>query len=136
MTELNNTREYRTESEPEGKRGGWYILIGLVLGLILGVAYTWIANPVVYETTAPSTLGETDKDAYRSLIAQVYAATGNLERATLRLEVLEDEDSVYTLGAQAQHVMAEGYADEARALALLASAIQQSPTIPAQTAIP
>jgi len=136
MTELNNAREYRTESEPEGKHGGWYILIGLVLGVILGVAYTWIANPVVYETTAPSTLGKTDKDAYRSLIAQVYATTGNLERALHRLEVLEDVNSVYALGAQAQRVMAEGYPDEARTLALLASAIQQSPTIPAQTAIP
>ena len=136
MTELNNTREYKTESEPEGKRGGWYILIGLVLGVILGVAYTWMANPVIYETTAPSTLGEADKDTYRSLIAQVYAATGNLERALLRLEVLEDDDSVYALGAQAQHVMAEGYTDEARVLALLASVIQQSPTKPTQTAIP
>lgn len=126
MTELDDTQELRTESGT--KRGGWYLLLGLVLGVILGLAYTWVVNPVIYETTAPSMLSDAHKETYRTMIAQVYAATGNLERASLRLEVLEDDDPVYALGSQAQRVLAEGSVDEAQALALLASAIQQSQT--------
>lgn len=125
MADQYDTREIRTGS----KRGSWYLLVGLVLGVILGIVYTWAIDPVAYETALPSTLGETDKDSYRLMIAQVYAATGNLERAELRLEVLEDDDPIYALGAQAQRLIAEDNTDDARALALLASDLQQSQTM-------
>jgi hypothetical protein len=103
------------------------LLTGAVLGLILGLVYAWLINPVVYESSTPGTLGEADKDFYRVMIAQVYDATGDLGRASLRLALLEDPDPVYTLGAQAQRALAAGREGEAHALALLASALQGPP---------
>jgi hypothetical protein len=133
-------REIRVpEPQPERKRGGWYLLNGLILGMLIGLVYTLLINPVIYTHSTPATLQAEDKAAYRSLIAQVYAVTEDLERAQLRLALLEDENPVYTLGTQAQRCMAEGNITEAQALALLASALQSTdPTavpspVPTQT---
>ena len=139
---LDNTQEIRpisTASQLGQKRSPWYLLTGLVLGLILGLVYAWLINPVIYETSSPASLGDADKDFYRSTIAQVYSVTGNLERASMRLGVLEDPDPVFALGAQAQRVLADGHETEARALALLASALsspQTQPELPAETLSP
>lgn len=123
--EMNETREVPAAPPPRPpKKGNWYLLTGLVIGFILGLVYAWLLNPVVYEHTAPANLREADKDTYRSLIAQVYASTGDLKRAASRLALLEDAEPVFTLGAQAQRLMAEGRVEEARALALLAAAVQ------------
>ena len=134
------TREIQVpESPSKRKRGGWYLLIGLILGLLIGLAYSLLVNPVIYTHSTPATLQEVDKDNYRSLIAQAYAATSDLERAQLRLALLEDENPVYALGTQAQRCVAEGNMPDAQALALLASALQSmDPTattepIPTQT---
>jgi hypothetical protein len=125
LTMLDETQVLRTSpEEPAGNRGGWYLLTGLVLGLILGLVYAWVIDPVVYENTLPGDLAAEHKDTYCCMIAQAYAATGNLERAALRLDILDDEDPYYALGAQAQCALAEGRSEEARALALLASAIK------------
>jgi len=109
---------------PEVKRGAWYLLTGLVLGLIFGLAYAWLVDPAIYQDVTPESLAPGYKDSYRSLIAQTYAATGNLDRAVSRLTLLNDPDPIYALGAQAQQALAEGQPEEAHALALLASALQ------------
>ena len=124
---LDDTRETRITPQGPPKRSRWYLLTGAILGLILGLVYAWLINPVVYESSTPGTLGEADKDFYRATIAQVYAATGDLDRALLRLTLLEDPDPVYALGAQAQRALAAGRETEAHALALLASALQGPP---------
>ncbi len=131
---LDNTQEIKiTPAQPDDraripasgpKRGPWYLLTGLALGVILGLLYAWLINPVVYERSTPAALDETGKDLYRGIIAQVYAATGDLERASLRLRELGDHDSARVLGAQAQRLLAEGHVTEARALAMLAAALQ------------
>lgn len=130
------TRKLRIEPELGERRSAWYLLTGLILGLILGLIYSWVVNPVIYAYTVPASLGDQDKNTYRSLIAQVYDATNNYERAASRLALLEDEDPVYTLGAQAQRALAEGDAAEAHALAYLASSLMsqssssQEPDLP------
>jgi len=129
-----DTREFHPIPAKPTRLSHWYLLTGLVIGLILGLVYTWWINPVVYQSAQPANLHQTYKDAYRSAIAQVFAATGNFERAVLRLELLEDKDPIFTLGAQAQRALAEGKEDEAKALALLAAALQA--TAPQATALP
>jgi hypothetical protein len=132
---LDNTQEIKITSTsapapapaPAPKRSSWYLLTGVILGLILGLVYAWLINPVVYESSTPETLGDADKDFYRGIIAQVYAATGDLERASLRLGLLADPDPAYALGAQAQRALAQGQEAEARALALLAARLQSPP---------
>lgn len=121
---MDETREIRIASEAPEKESHWYLLTGLLIGLILGLVYAWLINPVVYAYTQPDTLKDNYKDVYRSTIAQAYAATGNLERAALRLALLGEDDPVFALGAQAQRSLAEGDQEKARSLALLASALQ------------
>lgn len=126
MIKLDDTQEVRNTSEPAEKRGAWYLLTGMILGLILGLVFAWVINPVIYENTTPANLDEGNKDTYRSMIAQVYAATGDFNRAVLRLAVLEDVVPLYALGAQAQRALADGRQQEAWCLALFASALQTS----------
>jgi hypothetical protein len=109
-------------------RGPWYLITGFVLGLILGVAYSWIMRPVQYVNTSPASLRADFKNQYRALIAAAYAANGDLVRARGRLSLLQDEDIFRVLAAQAQQTLADGNSsDEARALGLLAVAIGQDP---------
>ena len=100
------------------------MLTGLILGVAVGLIFTWLIYPAVYEDTSPGSMAESYKEIYRRTIAEVYAETGDLDRAASRLSLLEDENIVFALGAQAQRALADGREKEARALALLASAIQ------------
>lgn len=124
---LNDTQEVRIPPQPPPKRSPLYLLTGIILGLILGLVYAWVINPVTYENTAPANLGDADKEVYRVTIAQVYAATGHLERAALRLALLEDPNPIQALNLQAQRALAAGRDAEAHALALLSSALQSLP---------
>ena len=119
---------------PEPNRFPWYLLTGLVLGFILGLVYAWLIDPAVYPNSVPASLQGSYKDTYRLTVAQVYAATGNLDRAQRRIALLEDDDPIFTLGAQAQRQLAAGYPDDARALALLAVALENGNSGTAPTA--
>lgn len=123
---LDETRAIKTAPEPLENRSAWYLLTGLVIGLALGLIYTWLINPVVYVNTEPASLEAPYKEFYRLTIAQVYSATGNFDRAYKRLALLEDKDPVLALGAQAQSALADGDIEDARALALLASALSET----------
>jgi hypothetical protein len=118
-------------------RSNWYILTGLVLGLIMGLVYTWVISPVEEIDTHPHLLREDYKDIYRALIARAYQANNNLPRAEARLDLINDDDPALALAAQAQRYLAEGGEVEiAKVLANLSSALQtaaitsgtQSPT--------
>lgn len=109
-------------------RGPWYLLTGLALGLIIGLAYAWLVRPVQYTNTAPASLRSDFKDQYRVLIASAYASNGDLVRARARLELLQDEDAAKILAEQAQRKLAQdGSTSEARALGLLAVALGEAP---------
>ena len=110
-------------------RGSWYILTAVVVGIGLGLLYSWIISPVKFVDTPPVSLREDYKERYRAAIAAAYQATGNLERAKDRLELLGDGDSAVILVAQAQRTLADnGSILEAQALANLAAALGQAPT--------
>jgi hypothetical protein len=137
MTE--NASDLPAFEEQNPRQSGWYLLTGLILGLIIGLVVSLLILPQKYRTTDPSSLTEAAKATYRLTISQVFSATNNLERAKQRLALLDDEDTIYALGAQAQRALATGYGDDARSLALLASALsteltpEESPTIPTIT---
>jgi len=109
-------------------RGFWYLLTGLLIGLILGLAYAWLVQPVRYVDTPPASLKVESKDQYRMMIAIAYAADNDLVRASERLKLLQDEDPFQALTGQAQRILAaEGSLEEARFLSALAVAIEQNP---------
>lgn len=87
-------------------RGHWYLLTGLLIGLVLGIGYAWILSPLEYVDTPPNSLRADFKDEYRYLIAASYRVTGNLDRARARLALLGDPDPVAALGEQAQRMLA------------------------------
>jgi hypothetical protein len=110
------------------ERGSWYLLTGLVIGVVLGLLYSWIISPIEYVDTTPNTLRPDYKDAYRLVIALAYQSTGDLARAQARLNLLGDEDPPLALAEQAQRHRGEGgTAEEAQALANLASILGQAP---------
>lgn len=95
-----------------------------LLGLGLGLAYAWIISPLRLTDSPPALLRADFKDQFRSAIAASYAATGNLPRAQVRLALLEDNDPVESLNAQAQRTIASGQFAQADQLAALASALE------------
>lgn len=110
------------------KRGQWYLLTGILVGFLAGLAVAWIVQPVEYVDTSPASLRSSYKEYYRILIATSYAASGDLVRAKARLELLGDEDPLQALTEQAQRTLAGGSSpDEARALSLLAAALNHDP---------
>ncbi|MDI6769990.1 MAG: hypothetical protein QMD04_09965 [Anaerolineales bacterium] len=115
-------------AEREPRRGHWYLLTGLLIGLTLGLLIAWVISPVQYVDTAPASLHADFKDQYRSMIASAYLATGELGRAQSRLSLLGDADPRQTLTLQAQHALSVGDpSGSAYALARLADALIQPP---------
>lgn len=110
-------------------RGGFtFIFTGLIFGLVVGLAISLILSPVKYDNITPAMLGPRAKDIYRGLIATSFNARGDLGRAKARINLLQDQDPVKILAAQAQQTVAGGgLAQEARGLALLAAAMNQQP---------
>lgn len=66
------------------------LLISLVLGLIGGLAYAWIIDPVVYVAAGPARLSEAEQDDYLLLVSESYAVDENWPRAQQRLAALQD----------------------------------------------
>ncbi len=106
-------------------RGHWYLLTGVIIGAVLGLAIAWGIAPVKYVESSPASLRADFKDEYRYMIAASYNVTGNLGRARARLGLLEDKDIVQALGDQYQRMTANNIApDVARNVADLSQALQ------------
>jgi hypothetical protein len=102
-------------------RGPWYLLTGLMIGLVAGLIYAWVIDPVQYIDAFPNTLKPDAKDQYRVMIAMAYQADANLGRARQRLALLNDSNPAQALIAQAQRLGDSG-SKEAKALVILAEA--------------
>ncbi len=117
------------------ERGNWYLITGVVLGIILGILFAWVISPVEYVDTAPESLTNEFKDQYRVLIASAYVANGDLVRAKARLGLLGEADIYLVVAEQAQQMLAEGGSvEEAQALGRLALALGQGIPQPEITA--
>lgn len=105
------------------ERGGWYLLTGVILGVMFGLVYAWLIAPVSYTDTPPVSLRADLKETYRLTIAYAYAATGDVERARARLALLGDADPGATLVTQAQQAAERGETQAAQALRALGQAL-------------
>ncbi|MGE5375198.1 MAG: hypothetical protein ACM3XO_09085 [Bacteroidota bacterium] len=114
------------------RRLPWEILLALLVGIGLGLVYSWMISPRPVIDADPGSLRVDFKDQYRSAIAAAYAATGNLPRAQARLALIKDPDPIAALNAQAQRMLAQaGSAPAADQVAALASALQEGSAGPA-----
>jgi hypothetical protein len=116
------------------KRGFWYLLTGLALGLGIGLLVTWVIAPMQYIDTSPASLRTDFKDEYRFMIASAYFTSGDLPRAQARLATLGDSDPIKALGAQAQRMLANNSSMELiQVLAGLSEAMQNRVSLPNPT---
>lgn len=105
----------------ETQRGSWYLLTGIVIGIVLGLFYAWKIQPAQYIDAAPDALSREFKDQFRIMIAKAYLANGDPVRARARLELLGSGDLFQALSEQAQRTLAQdNQSEEARALGILA----------------
>lgn len=103
-----------------------HLILALLAGLGLGLAYSWLISPVTYVDANPSILRADFKDQYRVVIAASYSSSHDLARARARLELLGDRDPVGELSAQAQRMVGTGESlENIRPLAQLATDLQR-----------
>lgn len=111
-----------------------HILLALLAGFGLGLAYSWLISPVEYTDAPPALLRADFKDQYRAVIAASYASSHELERARARLATLGDADSIPALNAQAQQMLAAGEPfDRMQQVAQLASDLGRGNAAPSAT---
>src|SRR3990172_12050357 len=102
-----------------------HLILALLTGLGIGLAYSWLVSPVTYVDANPAILRADFKDQYRAVIAASYATTHDLARARARLELLSDTDPIGELSAQAQRMLGAGESFErVQLLAQLATDMQ------------
>lgn len=108
------------------KRGSLHLLTGAVVGILIGLLVSLVLLPIQYTDTEPYSLKASDRTAYREVIARAYLVEADTMRALARLALLQDANPGGVLVEQAQTLLASGEKDlEARALALLAAAVNQ-----------
>ena len=113
----------------QDRRGSWYLLTGAVLGVAVGLFYSWVISPVEYVDAPPYALRADFKDEYRALVAAAYLYSYDLLRAEDRLAQLKDDDISQSLAIQAQQSLAEGHPEaEVSALGILAMALGDGAT--------
>ena len=93
------------------------IIITLLLGLGLGLAYSWLFSPLHVVDASHIALRADFKDAYRSAIAASYGATNNLARAQARLALLGDPNSIERLAQKAAVILASTRSQAQRLIA-------------------
>jgi hypothetical protein len=108
------------------RRGSWYLLTGAVLGVAMGLIYSWVISPVKYVDAPPYALRADYKEEYRLLVALAYMYSHDLVRARDRLVQLKDDNPAQSVAMQAQRALAEGLpVEEVQALSLLATALSR-----------
>ena len=107
--------------------------IMIVLGLVLGLIYGWIINPVQYENTSPVMLHADYKADYVLMVAQIYQQDDNLAEATRRLSLLNPLPAEQIAADGLQTARYLGYiSDDLEAMEKLALALLKP--IPSATA--
>jgi len=109
----------------ERHRPPYYLLTGLIFGLLVGFAVTFILLPVQYSNVPPETLQSVDKDQYRLMIAYAFKSDHDIGRANARLGLLREENLSEVVLNQAQR--SERRSD-AQILLNLSEALKETPS--------
>ncbi len=73
-------------------KAGWLLLIGLILGLALGLVYTWVISPVEYYDTYPPLMHSDYRADWIRMTALAYGQAPDLARAQVRLRELPPDE--------------------------------------------
>jgi hypothetical protein len=102
------------------------VLICLVIGLVLGLGYAWLIDPVTFSESSPAQVTKAYREVWLLMTAEAYAQDGDWERTQIRLEALRDPHLAQTLAATFDQVNAAGPNAAARVLARLADRLNVS----------
>lgn len=104
---------------------------GVVIGLTLGLLYTWVIAPVELVNTYPALLRTDHRQSWVRLAALSYVVDGDLERTRSRLDGLKQDDVSGAIQALIEGSAAAGWpADTLRSLTTLAEALDvQTPAM-------
>ena len=82
-----------------GRRGPFYLITGLLIGLALGFFYGWVINPARYIDISPQSLHEDQKKQYLLLVAESYQASEDIGRSYARIKQMVDPVDIDSLRA-------------------------------------
>jgi hypothetical protein len=71
----------------------WF-LISVAIGLAVGLAYGWLAQPARYANTTPDTLRADYKADYALMVAEIYKKEGSVALAVHRLSQISSDPPV------------------------------------------
>ena len=87
---------------------GALLISGLVIGLLLGLVFTWVIQPVEYFDTYPPLMGAPYRRAWIEMTAQAYGVEGHWERTQVRLADLPREEIRRVVADELERAIAEG----------------------------
>ena len=100
------------------------MIVGLVMGLGLGLTYTWGIDPIEFVNTDPQAMYIDYRNDWIQMVAFGYVSDGDLDRARTRLAGFNAEDVSLALGGVIEECAAAGRpADMMRRLSELAAAM-------------
>ncbi|MHC1772595.1 MAG: hypothetical protein AB9907_12875 [Flexilinea sp.] len=76
-------------AEPQ-RKGPFYLITGLLIGLLAGLFYGWLINPTRYIDITPQSLHRDFQKQYLLLIAQSYQANEDIGRSYARIKQMTD----------------------------------------------
>ncbi|MCP4418482.1 MAG: hypothetical protein GY805_17830 [Chloroflexi bacterium] len=88
----SSRRRQRQRSQPFWRQlssTGW-LLFSLLIGLIGGLYYAWVVDPVVFTNASPARFSGRYQEEYIILVSQSYAVDENWPLAQQRLAALDD----------------------------------------------
>ena len=96
------------------------ILALFTLGLILGVGYARLIDPIRITEASPAQVTEAYRQAWLTMVAEALAQAGDWDRTRARLDTLRDPNLAQTVSALFDRSDGQGDKPAARALAQLA----------------
>jgi hypothetical protein len=96
------------------------VVIALVIGAAIGLAYAWLIDPVTFSESSPAQVMKSYREAWLIMSAEAFVQDGDWERTQARVNALRDANLAQTLADLFDRYQAGGPNATARALARLA----------------
>ncbi len=98
----------------------WLVVIALISGAAIGLAYAWLIEPVTFSESSPAQVMKSYREAWLIMSAEALAQDGDWDRTQARINALHDANLAQTIAELFERYQAHGPNSTARALARLA----------------
>jgi len=86
--------------------------LGLIVGLVAGLLYGWLVQPVEFVDTTPDSLRHDYRSDYVLMVAEAFQVEQDLDLASRRLAVLGPDEPIEMVEAALAYARVEGFAEE------------------------